>query len=259
MREIIYNITQQTAGRVVVVSGLDEELTKDNVLGIINKTQSQVLYTPVQAANMLSASYQDGTMTISLAGNVPSINQGDELLVKLYSDKEIDLSAFAKESTLLTESQVIQSAIQNIDLSSVEGKVDEVKQAVEDIDLTPIENKVQEGVNTLSSKIDNIDLSAVENKVQEESAAIQANIGNIKFPEIDTSELAKESTLNEVSSKLDNLNVEVDLSDVAKQGGNADATNSAILDAVKAIESWSAKYDSTTGNLTIENVNITIE
>lgn len=209
MKEIIYNITQQTAGRVVVVCGLDEELTKDNVLGIINKTQSQVLYTPVQAANMLSASYQDGTMTISLADNVPSINQGDELLVKLYSDKEIDLSAFAKESTLLAESQTIQSAIQNIDLSSVEGKVDEVKQAVENIDLTPIENKVQEGVNTLSSKIDNIDLSAVENKVQEESAAIQR--------------------------KLDNINVEVDLSSVAKQGSNADATNSAILEGINAI------------------------
>lgn len=202
MKEIIYNITQQTAGRVVVVSGLDEELTKDNVLGIINKTQSQVLYTPVQAANMLSASNQDGTMTISLAGNVPSINKGDELLVKLYSDKEIDFSAFAKESTLLTESQTIQSAIQNIDLSSVEGKVDEVKQAVENIDLTPIESKVDEGVSTLSGKIDNIDLSAVENKVQEESAAIQ--------------------------NKLNNLNVKVDLSEAAKQGENQDATNTAI-------------------------------
>lgn len=98
MKEIIYNITQQTTGRVVVVSGLDEEFTKNNVLGIINKTQSKVLYTPVQATNMLSASYQDGTITISLADNVPNINKGDELLVKLYSDKEIiDTSEFAKQ------------------------------------------------------------------------------------------------------------------------------------------------------------------
>lgn len=58
----------------------------------------------------------------------------------------------------------------------------------------------------LADKIDNIDLSAVENKVQEESAAIQ--------------------------NKLDNLNVEVDLSSVAKQGSNADATNTTILNAV---------------------------
>lgn len=98
MKEIICNITQQTTGRVVVVSGLDEEFTKNNVLGIINKTQSKVLYTPVQATNMLSASYQDGTITISLADNVPNINKGDELLVKLYSDKEIvDTTELAKQ------------------------------------------------------------------------------------------------------------------------------------------------------------------
>jgi hypothetical protein len=179
MKEIIYNITQQTAGRVVVVSGLDEELTKDNVLGIINKTQSQVLYTPVQAANMLSASYQDGTMTISLADNVPSINKGDELLVKLYSDKEIDLSAFAKESTLLTESQVIQSAIQNIDLSSVENKVDEVKQAVENIQLPEIDTTElakETTLNAVSSKLDNInvevDLSSVAKQGENQEATM---------------------------------------------------------------------------------------
>jgi hypothetical protein len=47
--------------------------------------------------------------------------------------------------------------------------------------------------------------------------------------------LAKEATLNAVSSKLDNLNVEVDLSGVAKQGENQEATNSAIYEAVKGI------------------------
>lgn len=204
MREIIYNITQKATGRRVALANLTEEFTKDNLLGIINKTQGEVLYTPLQVGNIQNFQYQDGSMLITLSANVPSINAGDELLVKLYSDKEIDLSAFAKESTLLAESQAIQSAIQNIDLSSVENKVEEVKQTVENIDLTPIENKVQEGVNTLSNKIDNIDLSAVENKVQEESAAIQ--------------------------SKLDNLNVEVDLTQVAKQGSNADATMSVVYE-----------------------------
>jgi hypothetical protein len=117
------------------------------------------------------------------------------------------MTKVAQESTLLAESQTIQSAIQNIDLSSVENKVDEVKQAVENIDLTPIESKVDEGVSTLSSKIDNIDFSAVENKVQEESAAIQAKIDNIKLPEIDTTELAKEATLQEVKSSIDGISV----------------------------------------------------
>ena len=176
MREIIYNITQRSTGRMVALANLTEEFTKDNLLGIINKTQGEVLYTPLQVGNIQNFQYQEGSMLITLSANVPSINAGDELLVKLYSDKEIDLSAFAKESTLLVESQTIQSAIQNIDLSSVEGKVDEVKQAVEDI----------------------------------------------KLPEIDTTELAKESTLQELLNR-------------------------------------SAYYDSATGNLTIENVNITIE
>jgi hypothetical protein len=156
--------------------------------------------------------------------------KGDEVLdmTEFATNVSVVNGLASVESKVEAESQAIQSAIQNIDLSSVEGKVEEVKQAVDNIDLTPIENKVQEGVNFLSVLIDNIDLSAVENKVQEESAAIQAKIDNIKLPEIDTTELAKEATLNAVSSKLDNLNVEVDLSGVAKQGENQEATNSAI-------------------------------
>lgn len=129
MKEIIYNITQQTTGRVVVVSGLDEEFTKNNVLGIINKTQSKVLYTPVQATNMLSASYQDGAITISLADNVPNINKGDELLVKLYSDKEIiDTTEFAKQGNnpdatntkILEETLKVSDKIDNIQLPEID-------------------------------------------------------------------------------------------------------------------------------------------
>lgn len=86
----------------------------------------------------------------------------------------------------------------------------------------------QEFCNDLADKVE-VQLPALATALREESATIQ--------------------------SKIDNI----DLSSVAKQGSNADATNTAILDAVKAIESWSAKYDSTTGDLTIENVNITIE
>jgi hypothetical protein len=91
---------------------------------------------------------------------------------------------------------------------------------------------VQSKVEEVGNKIDNIDLSAVENKVQEESAAIQ--------------------------NKLDNLNVEVDLSPVAKQGSNADATNSAILDGIERILARSARYDTATGNLQFDNIDLTI-
>jgi hypothetical protein len=63
-------------------------------------------------------------------------------------------------------------------------------------------------------------------------ASIEEKIDNISLPDIDTTELAKEATLNNVSSKIDNINVDVDLSSVAKQGTNENATNTAILDAV---------------------------
>lgn len=50
-------------------------------------------------------------------------------------------------------------------------------------------------------------------------------LGDVK---IDTTELAKEQTLQEVSDKLDNLNVDVDLSNVAQQGDDPNATLTAI-------------------------------
>lgn len=98
MKEIIYNITQQTEGRVVTF-GVDEVFSKDNILGIINKTQSKVLYTPVQAANIVDVTCNEGTLTISLADNVPVILAGDELFIKLYSENEenIDTIDLAKE------------------------------------------------------------------------------------------------------------------------------------------------------------------
>ena len=83
---------------------------------------------------------------------------GDRIAEKL---DETALANVAKEQTLLMESQRIQDEVRNIDLSSIENKVEEVKQAVNNIDLSPIETKVDEGVATLSTKIDNIDLSSV--------------------------------------------------------------------------------------------------
>lgn len=102
------------------------------------------------------------------------------------------MTKVAQESTLLTESQTIQSAIQNIDLSSV------------------------------------------ESKVQEESDAIQAKIDNIELPEIDTTA-------------------------IAKQGENQDATNTAIYEGINRILSRSVVYNSSTGDLRFENVDIIIE
>ena len=88
MKEIIYNITQASAGRTITLTGLTEELGADNVLGIINKTQSKVLYTPMQIANLSSVTYSNGTLTIVLASSVPQIAASDKLFIKLYSPSD---------------------------------------------------------------------------------------------------------------------------------------------------------------------------
>ena len=64
-------------------------------------------------------------------------------------------------------------------------------------------------------------------------------IDNIEFPETDLTEVAKESTLLAESAAIKraiaDATPEVDLSEVAKQGENTEATNTAILAEIKAI------------------------
>jgi hypothetical protein len=107
-------------------------------------------------------------------------------------------------------------------------------------------------------------LSAVESKVQEESAAIQSKIDNIQFTEIDTTSLAKQATLIKESETIQNAIrsikfPEIDTTELAQQGSDPEATNTAIFNAVNTFLSRSVKYDKTTGNLTIENVELIIE
>lgn len=118
MKEIIYNITQQTEGRKVAITGVNELVNKSNVLGIINKTQSKVLYTPLQYANLISSEWSSldgGTLTLTLADNVQIINVGDKLFVKLYLDKDIDFSALAKEETLTQVASKVEEVGNKID------------------------------------------------------------------------------------------------------------------------------------------------
>ena len=105
---------------------------------------------------------------------------------------------------------------------------------------------LQESYNDLDDKI-NVVLPALADKID-----------NIQLPEINTTELAKESTLQEesatIQSKIDNIDLtpienkvdegvstlstkinNIDLSSVAKQGENTGATNTAILAEIKAI------------------------
>lgn len=86
MKAIIHNIDGVT-GRVITLTGLTGTFTKNNVLGIINKSQGDVLYTPMDW-NLLTFAYSNGTMTLTLAESVAAIVAGDKLLVKLYTDEE---------------------------------------------------------------------------------------------------------------------------------------------------------------------------
>lgn len=155
---------------------------------------------------------------------------GDRIAEKL---DETALASVAKESTLLLESQRIKDEVRNIDFSSVESKVDEVKEAVNNIDLSPIESKVEEGVNTLSSKIDNIDLTPIESKVDEGVAILSTKIDNIDLSAVENKVQEESAAIQE---KIDSIKLpEVDLSSVAKQGGNAEATNTKIYEEVQKI------------------------
>ena len=117
MKEIIYNI-DGVAGRVITLTGLTGTFTKNNVLGIINKSQGDVLYTPMDW-NLLTFAYSNGTMTLTLAESVTAIVAGDKLFIKLYTDDAAggydELIANwlgiteATDYTALTQAEVIAS------------------------------------------------------------------------------------------------------------------------------------------------------
>ena len=82
-----------------------------------------------------------------------------------------------------------------------------------------------QSTDKLTIEIDNGDnLSSVENKMEEESLTIQNKIDNIKLPEIDTTELAK-------------------------QGENAEATNSKIYESLGDVFTALSTINNTLGIL----------
>lgn len=70
----------------------------------------------------------------------------------------------------------------------------------------------------------------LDDKINVVLPALADKIDNIQLPEINTDTLAKETTLQEESAEIKNK-----IDNVAKQGENVDATNTAILEAVSAI------------------------
>jgi hypothetical protein len=164
------------------------------------------------------------------------------------------LPTLAKEATLLAKVAELKEALNTIDFTAIEQAI----QGVEDV--TAKETTLIQGIGDIIKAVENIDFTDLENSIAE----VKNSVANIDF-----SALAKETTLTQglssveskveeesvaIQSKIDNI----DLSGVAKQGENADATNSAILDGIERILARSARYDSATGNLQFDNIDLTI-
>ncbi len=97
-------------------------ITQDNILGIINETQSEPLYTPMDLGNITNVTYSSGTLTITLASTVKQIEAGDKLFVKLLVDDD-----YAKQGTdpTATLTAVIAALAET-------GKTDDIKKIIRD-------------------------------------------------------------------------------------------------------------------------------
>jgi hypothetical protein len=125
---------------------LSRQTSIEDLRLIFNETQKKLICSTATKDNVSLAQGEGGTL-VEVPASVCSLNSTDLLTIKCdYGDnleevkeavENIDLASI--ERKVETESQAIQSAIQNVDLSSVESKVDEVKQAVENIQLPEID------------------------------------------------------------------------------------------------------------------------
>lgn len=97
---------------------------------------------------------------------------------------------------------------------------------------------ISNALNSLKDGGTNIDLSSVISKIEEQTAELASKIDSI-----DITNLAKEETLNQVKDKLDNLDVDVDLREISKQGNNPEATNTKILEETLKVSDAQAQID----------------
>ena len=222
----------------------------------------------IEKLRSLQESLHDLCTFISTLDLTPGAKE-DTLINGIAELKEafanIDLSSL--ETTLVSGLNEVKDAVSNIDFTDLENSIGEVKDAVANIDFSTLakEDTLTTSVQSIIDAINAIEIPTTDlTPVAKESTLTSAKeeiltaVENAKV-DIDTTELAKEVTLNAVSNKLDNLNVEVDLSGVesglqevkqavenielpeidtsaiAKQGENAEATNTAILAEIKAI------------------------
>ena len=87
MKEYLFPIVQETAGRTIVID-VPETMTVDNILAIINKTKGKPVIGPLNMGDITDFDFDDGTMTITISNNLPALAAGDKLLVKCFTTTE---------------------------------------------------------------------------------------------------------------------------------------------------------------------------
>lgn len=190
--------------------------------------------------------------TLPILAKEKTLADGISSIEGKFDNIKVDLTPVAKEATLIAKVAELKEALNTIDFTAIE-------QAIQDVeDVTAKEATLIQGVGDIIKAVENINFTDLENSIAE----VKDTVANI-----DLSALAKEETLTqvaskveEVGSKIDNIKLpEIDTTELAKQGENQEATNSKILEEIQSFANRNVIYDSVTGNLIIENVKITIE
>lgn len=135
------------------------------------------------------------------------------------SKLESQIQKTSKEATLIAKVAELKEALNSIDFTTIE-------QAIQNVEnITAKEATLIQGVGDIIKAVENIDFTDLENSIAE----VKNAVANIDF-----STLAKEQTLldkaEEIKQAVKNAKPEIDLSAVAKQGENQEATNSAIME-----------------------------
>lgn len=156
------------------------------------------------------------------------------------SKLESQIQKTSKEATLLAKVAELKEALSTIDFTAIEQAIQNVE------DVTAREATLIQGVGDIIKAVENIDFTDLENSIAE----VKNAVANIDF-----SALAKEETLTQVASKveevgnkIDNIKLpEIDTTELAKQGENIHATNTAIYESLKSssgyVKMTSSEYD----------------
>ena len=115
--------------------------------------------------------------------------------IKEVKGEVANIDSLAKEATLIAKVAELKEALNTIDFTAIEQAI----QSVEDV--TAREATLIQGVADIIKAVENIDFTDLENSIAE----VKDAVANIDF-----SALAKESTLTQVASKVEEVGNKID-------------------------------------------------